>query len=194
MYQNGMTWTIRLTLSDDQHSRALLHDALANKPVSAVRLEPCGANKAEITGEVMVEFGVDDGLAALPRGAAHDQPAGLRGPRRSTGIASESGSSCPALAVTCRRGRLTLAVRHRTQADGPDIRRTLTCGYRLRPPDRCPGHLSISEVLCTEMTELLCSGPGWGVGQDRAVNHQSVHFAGRPAASQRTRKEQDRCR
>jgi hypothetical protein len=65
MYQKGMRWTIRLTLSDDQRNRALLNDALANKPVSAVRLEPCGANKAEITGEVMVEFAVDDGLAAL---------------------------------------------------------------------------------------------------------------------------------
>jgi len=65
MYQNGMTWTIRLTLSDDQRNRALLHEALADKPVSAVRLEPCGASKAEITGEVMVEFTVDDGLAAL---------------------------------------------------------------------------------------------------------------------------------
>ena len=65
MYQNGMTWTIRLTLSDDQRNRALLHDALAQKPVSAVRLEPCGANKAEITGEVMVDLAVGDGLAAL---------------------------------------------------------------------------------------------------------------------------------
>ena len=65
MCQNTIMWRIRLTLSDDQHSRALLHDALANKPVSVVRLEPCGANKAEITGEVMVEFAVDDGLAAL---------------------------------------------------------------------------------------------------------------------------------
>ena len=65
MYQNGMTWTIRLSLSDNQHNRALLHDALANKPVSAVRLEPCDTSKAEITGEVMVEFAVDDGLAAL---------------------------------------------------------------------------------------------------------------------------------
>src|SRR5271166_2254742 len=64
MYQNGMTWTIRLTLSDDQHSRALLHEALANKPVSAVRLEPCGTDKAEITGEVMAEF-TPDGLAAV---------------------------------------------------------------------------------------------------------------------------------
>ena len=64
MYQNTMMWRIRLTLSDDQHSRALLHEALANKPVSAVSLEPCGTDKAEITGEVMAEF-TPDGLAAL---------------------------------------------------------------------------------------------------------------------------------
>ena len=64
MYQNRVMWRIRLTLSDDQHSRALFHEALANKPVSVVRLEPCGASKAEITGEVMVEFTPDDGLGA----------------------------------------------------------------------------------------------------------------------------------
>ena len=64
MYQNTMMWRIRLTLSDDQHSRVLLHEALADKPVSAVRLEPCGTDKAEITGEVMAEF-TPDGLAAL---------------------------------------------------------------------------------------------------------------------------------
>ena len=65
MYQTGITWTIRLALSDDQHSRALLLEALADKPVSAVRLEPRGTDKTEIAGEVMVEFTVDDGLASL---------------------------------------------------------------------------------------------------------------------------------
>jgi hypothetical protein len=52
-------------LSDDQHSRALLHEALADKPVSAVRLEPRGTDNTEIAGEVMVEVTVDDGLASL---------------------------------------------------------------------------------------------------------------------------------
>jgi len=52
-------------LSDDQHSRALLYEALADKPVSAVRLEPRGTDNTEIAGEVMVEFTVDDGLASL---------------------------------------------------------------------------------------------------------------------------------
>ena len=65
MYQNGMLWRIQLTLSDDQRSRALFYEALANKPVSVVRLEPCGVGKAEITGEVMVEFTPDGGLAVL---------------------------------------------------------------------------------------------------------------------------------
>lgn len=65
MYQNRIMWKIRLTLSDDQRSRALFHEALANKPTGVVRLEPCGAGKVEITGEVMVEFTPDDGLAAL---------------------------------------------------------------------------------------------------------------------------------
>jgi hypothetical protein len=64
MYQNTMMWRIRLTLSDDWHSRALLNEALADKRVSTVRLEPCGTDKAEITGEVMAEF-TPDGLAAL---------------------------------------------------------------------------------------------------------------------------------
>ncbi len=65
MYQTGITWTIRLALSDDQHSRALLLEALADKPVSAIRLEPRGTDETEIAGEVMVEFTVDDGLASL---------------------------------------------------------------------------------------------------------------------------------
>ncbi len=65
MYQNRMLWRIRLTLSDDQRSRALFHEALANKAVSVVRLERCAAGKTEITGEVMVEFTPDDGLAML---------------------------------------------------------------------------------------------------------------------------------
>ena len=101
MYENTMMWRIRLTLSDDQHSRALLHEALAEKPVSTVRLEPHGTDKAEITGEVMAEF-TPDGLAALIEALHMISRAGLRGPRRSTGIASKSGSPYPALAVTWR--------------------------------------------------------------------------------------------
>ena len=64
MYRNTTMWRIRLTLTDDQHSRALLHEALADKPVNTVRLELCGTDKTEITGEVMAEF-TPDGLATL---------------------------------------------------------------------------------------------------------------------------------
>jgi hypothetical protein len=70
MYQNEIIWRIRLTLPDDQRSRELFHEALANKPVSAVRLEPRSTGEAEITGEVMVELAPGEGLAAL-LGALH---------------------------------------------------------------------------------------------------------------------------
>ena len=70
MYQNGIMWRIRLTLSDDQRSRALFHEVLANQPVSVVRLEPRGTGEAEITGEVMVGLAPGEGLAAL-LGALH---------------------------------------------------------------------------------------------------------------------------
>ncbi len=65
MYHNMIKWRIRLTLSDDPHSRALFHEALADQPVSVVRLEPRGSDKAEITGEVMVELGQDEGLGIM---------------------------------------------------------------------------------------------------------------------------------
>ena len=69
MYQNWTRWRIRLTLSDDQHSRELFHEALANKPVSVVRLEPCGVDEAEITGEVMVDVYAGRRSSRAARGA-----------------------------------------------------------------------------------------------------------------------------
>ncbi len=65
MYHNMIKWRIRLTLSDDPRSRALFHEALADQLVSVVRLVPRGSDKAEITGEVMVELAQDDGLGIL---------------------------------------------------------------------------------------------------------------------------------
>lgn len=70
MYRNGITWKIRLTLSDDTHSRALLHQALADQPVSAVRLLPRDSGRAGITGEVMIELAQGDALGSL-LGALH---------------------------------------------------------------------------------------------------------------------------
>jgi hypothetical protein len=70
MYRNKITWRIRLTLSDDPWSRALFHEALADKPVSVVRLVPRGTDRAEITGEVMVELQQDEGLGTM-LGALH---------------------------------------------------------------------------------------------------------------------------
>ncbi len=65
MYRNGVTWRVRLTLSDDQHSRALLHEALADQPVSAVRLLPRSSGRAGITGEVMIELAQGEALGTL---------------------------------------------------------------------------------------------------------------------------------
>ena len=70
MYQNEMTWRIRLTLSDDPHSRALFHEVLSDYAVSGVRLAPRSAGTAEITGEVMIELAQGEPLGML-LGALH---------------------------------------------------------------------------------------------------------------------------
>jgi hypothetical protein len=57
-------WRIRITLSDDPRSHALLNDALAGQPVSQVRLTPA-ADTAEMTGDVVVELTQSEGLGEL---------------------------------------------------------------------------------------------------------------------------------
>ncbi|MGO9221461.1 MAG: hypothetical protein ACLP5E_27435 [Streptosporangiaceae bacterium] len=73
MCPNEITWRIRLTLSDDPHSRALFQEALealSDQPVGAVRLVPRSTGKAEITGEVMIGLGQGEALGTL-LGALH---------------------------------------------------------------------------------------------------------------------------
>jgi hypothetical protein len=70
MYRDEITWRIRLTLSDDPQSRALLHEALSDQPVSALRLVPRSTGKAGITGEVMIELAQGEALGIL-LGALH---------------------------------------------------------------------------------------------------------------------------
>jgi hypothetical protein len=65
MYRTKTTWRIQLPLSDDPRSRALFHETLADQPVSAVRLIPRDTDKAEITGEVLVELAQADGLGTI---------------------------------------------------------------------------------------------------------------------------------
>jgi hypothetical protein len=57
-------WRIRITLSDDPRSHALLNDALAGQPVSQVKLTPA-AGTAEVTGDVVVELTRNEGLGEL---------------------------------------------------------------------------------------------------------------------------------
>ena len=70
MYPTKTTWRIRLTLSDDPHSRTVLHQTLADQPVSALRLLPRGSGRAGMTGEVMIEATEGEALGTL-LGALH---------------------------------------------------------------------------------------------------------------------------
>ena len=55
MYPTKTIWRIRLILSDDRHSRTVLHQTLADQPVSALRLLPRDRGRAGMSGEVMIE-------------------------------------------------------------------------------------------------------------------------------------------
>ena len=70
MYQTKTTWRIRLTLSDDLHSRTMLHQTLADQSVSALRLLPRDSGRAGMTGEVMIETVEGEALGTL-LGALH---------------------------------------------------------------------------------------------------------------------------
>jgi hypothetical protein len=69
-------WRIRITISDDPRSLELFTEVLADQPTSLVRLAPrdagacAGTSAADMTGEVVVELGQDEGLATL-LGALH---------------------------------------------------------------------------------------------------------------------------
>lgn len=58
-------WRIRIRLSDDQHSRALLDEALAGQQVARVELTPRSAGSAEMAGDVVLELPHDDDLGAM---------------------------------------------------------------------------------------------------------------------------------
>lgn len=58
-------WRIRIRLSDDQHSRALLDEALAGQQVVRVELTPRSTDSAEMAGDVVLELPHDDDLGAM---------------------------------------------------------------------------------------------------------------------------------
>jgi hypothetical protein len=58
-------WRIRITMSDDPHSRALLNQALEGQRVSELRLRPRPANDAEMAGDVILELPRDDDLGTM---------------------------------------------------------------------------------------------------------------------------------
>jgi hypothetical protein len=55
-------WRIRITMSDDPNSQALLSEALAGQRVWALLMSP---RDTGITGDVIIELPRDDGLGAL---------------------------------------------------------------------------------------------------------------------------------
>ncbi len=60
-------WRIRVTVPEAPSGRHELRSALAQVPVTALRLDPPGVDAAELTGDVVVELAEDDALAELLR-------------------------------------------------------------------------------------------------------------------------------
>ena len=58
-------WKIRLTLSDDAHSRALLDQALAGQRVTQTSFTPRGAESGQLAGDVVLELPCDDDLGTM---------------------------------------------------------------------------------------------------------------------------------
>jgi hypothetical protein len=67
-------WRIRITLSDDPHSRALLNQALDGQRVSALNFTPRAANAAEMAGDVVLELPRDDDLGTMLSALHHISP------------------------------------------------------------------------------------------------------------------------
>jgi hypothetical protein len=58
-------WRIRIRLSDDPHSRALLNEALAGQHVSELNFTPHAADAAEMAGDVVLELPRDGDLETM---------------------------------------------------------------------------------------------------------------------------------
>jgi hypothetical protein len=65
-----MLWRIRIRLSDDPHSRALLDQALAGQRVREVTFAPRATDAAEVAGDVVLELPRDADLGTM-LGALH---------------------------------------------------------------------------------------------------------------------------
>ena len=64
-------WRIRIAVPDIPAGQRVLRSALARVPGTDLRLDPPGADAAELTGNVIVELGEDGALADLLR-TLHD--------------------------------------------------------------------------------------------------------------------------
>jgi len=58
-------WRLRITLADDQHSRAVLNQALAGQQVSELNFTPRASRPSEMAGDVVLELPHDDDLGSI---------------------------------------------------------------------------------------------------------------------------------
>jgi hypothetical protein len=58
-------WRIRITLTDDPHSRTVLDQALAGQRVSALNFTPRTARPSEMAGDVVIDLPHDDDLSTV---------------------------------------------------------------------------------------------------------------------------------
>jgi hypothetical protein len=63
--QRMAMWRIRINLSDDPRSRALLNEVLSRQRVTAMRLSSRGDTGAELAGDVVLELPRDDELGDM---------------------------------------------------------------------------------------------------------------------------------
>jgi hypothetical protein len=64
-------WRIRLVVPEADGGKRALRSALAQAPVTGVRLDPPGVEVAELTGDVIIELGEEEALGDLLR-ALHE--------------------------------------------------------------------------------------------------------------------------
>ena len=58
-------WRIRISLSDDAHSRARLPEVLAGQRVTAIELTPRAGTQSVLSGDVVLELARDDELGDM---------------------------------------------------------------------------------------------------------------------------------
>jgi hypothetical protein len=67
-------WRIRIRLTDDPYSRALLDQALAGQRVREINLTPHASESSQMAGDVILELSRDDDLGTMLSALHHISP------------------------------------------------------------------------------------------------------------------------